>query len=374
MGSAAAAVVLLASVVIFAFIMARLNRPSEGAGADAPAEVPTEPLHLWFARMDAELNAAIEAGEIEVHAGQIDALVKAIDSELGWELGPGRERAHALAVHTGDDEGRRAAMAWLDTAEPTEHFEFYVGRQAVPLEELQALSLEIGGTTLAFADVRVEMKDDDSAERIDVVLAHGVFDVVPAEVAEQVVLIVLDNALGEVEVEAWIGAIDYRAKGEGEALDVLIERVAAMRERATGEQWAVMAGERSEQPTILTVNQAAKRSLHLGHELHASVTMPLPESESGLGNSEHKKGMTEREDAFYAKVEPAAVAVAMETWAGRRTLHFYVRPQDLELFEGALPLLEDAEVTWSRDSEWGTLRQLRQGSRGGGSGIGPTQG
>lgn len=257
----------------------------------------------------------------------ISSRVNAIDPRLAWELGPGRGAAHVLVVSPeGNPETRGVARRWLRGAPAVDvTWEYADSRQRGTCES----SLEIGPHTINFAEVVVGARQE--GHHLDVTVHHPSFRDLPDEARRQVTMLALDEALGENDVETWVGhiapAVDAPLDGFPLAqLAPLIDGLAAENRDEDGSPtWVLMQGE-SPAGRVIAAAQVPLRATtapELDH--HVAVTVPYADrTDEGLPGDGSLSALRALEDHVVERLGGSGRIVAHETGAGVRTLHFYV--------------------------------------------------
>lgn len=149
--------------------------------------------------------------------------VAAIDSGLQWEFGPGRVAEHHLAVTAaGDPRLRVKAEQWRAMGPGADaRIEFHCARQRMAADPMGAC-LSFGELEVDFALLGVEVEVDDTEQRFHLVCRHPALEQVDSEHHLRILLVLLDNLLGEDALETWVGRITSgEGPPEGEELSVL---------------------------------------------------------------------------------------------------------------------------------------------------------
>ncbi|MCB9601176.1 MAG: DUF695 domain-containing protein [Sandaracinus sp.] len=295
---------------------------------------------------------------------RISTLVEAIDPALRWELGPGETAAHCLTVSAdADPELRLIAERWLARAPaPGADFEHAAARRPRP-----SFGIRIEGHDIQPEAMLVRTSVDEDHERLDVEVWHPAFPEMPENLRGNVTFLMLDGVLGEDGVERWVGAIDVLTSKPWGAkpLTSLAEEVDALKERATGDRWAVLRGEVDGKPVFASVNRAVKRIDHLFCTHRVEVVFTLRDvNEEGLPGKEELGELADLEDELHEALEAleeGVVFVGTFTRDGTRRLVFYARESS-----AAMPAFEAfaARVAWStevvveRDVRWEWLRRF----------------
>jgi hypothetical protein len=218
-----------------------------------PAVDAIERFWVWWAGRSADLAAAFSAGRLpDEMIEEIRTRVAEIDPRLDWEFGRGRGSEHHLCVSgDGDPELRVVAERWRRRGpHPDATWQFYAARQAA---DVAGCSLSFEGHEIDLDSLRCGAEIDTAVERMHIAVHHPALAAIDDRVlALRITLIALDNALGEDDVERWIGSIDVVAKEPSGAflLADLPARVARLSRESTGDRWAILQGEREGRPIV----------------------------------------------------------------------------------------------------------------------------
>lgn len=314
---------------------------------------------FWTAwpTIQAGLVKAIDTGDVNAYGDlpkQISRLVEAIHEDLQWELGPGERAEHCFMMSAvGDPELRVLAERWLASAPKDDPvFEHVAARRARP-----GVSIAIQGHHVEPAEMLVRARTDDTRERIDVEVWHAAFTSMPEDLRGTVTFLMLDGALGEDDVERWIGAVEPISNKPwgGIPLPKLVDEVDALRARATGDRWVVLKGEREGRPIFASVNRALKRIDHLLCSYRVELAIALRDvDDQGLPSKDELAAIAEGEDRLLESLQDAVFA-GTTTHAGHRTLVFYAMessPMLARLETFAREAGWSAEVRIERDPTW----------------------
>jgi hypothetical protein len=326
-------------------LVSRRGGPTGGSGSnpepagEAPGRPPPsdpaarlDAFWAWWQTAGPRIAAALDAKDARSFVEELSDRIHAIDPELAWETGPGRKGArHHLSLSSeGDATLRVLIQRWLARAPAADGaWEFYPARQALQDGGGWSLTLDDAkGAQVDFASVRVEFEADEVRERVHVRLHHPAWPRLDERQRGRVALILLDQLLGEDEVERWLGGIETPAAplAKGAPLPALRDRVAALARTATGERFAILDWRTGDgQPMLATVNLAIKRVDHLLMDDHLTVTLPLQDpTPHGLTSDEEAGTLNELEDDLVAVLGHDAVYLGRETGQGQRVLHFHV--------------------------------------------------
>lgn len=284
----------------------------------------------WQAGGAASTAAAVDAGRAMDVADDLSEHVRAVHQELGWELGPGRSSRHLLMVTAeGNPDLRAVAGRWRREAPPpNDVWEYADARQAAP--DLHDVVLELDGTSIPAADVQVAARVNGA--EVDVGLYHAALADLDDERRKLATFLLLDQALGEVDVELWIGAVETLtlAPLDPIPLTTLPAVVRQVEEQWRGDDgtvgWALGEGTDDRgRPVIITVQVPLKSASapHLDH--YVGVSVPFSgRTEEGLPDEESLEALRRFEDHLVRRLGDSGRLVAHQTCDGSRLLHLYV--------------------------------------------------
>ncbi|EAP98290.1 hypothetical protein JNB_15038 [Janibacter sp. HTCC2649] len=257
----------------------------------------------------------------------ISARVKAIDPGLAWELGPGRDAAHMLVVSPeGNPDIRAAARRWLRSAPPADAtWEYADSRQRGSCDG----SLEIGPHRIGFSEVVIGARREGA--HLDVTVHHPSFRDLPEDVRQQVTWLALDEAVGENDVETWLGQIAPAVEAPLDGfplvhLAAVVDGLATEHRDDDGEPtWVLMEGERPSGRVIAMAQVPLRATSAPELDQHVTVSVAYTDrTDEGLPGDGSLSALRAFEDHVAERLGGAGRIVAHETGAGVRTLHFYV--------------------------------------------------
>jgi hypothetical protein len=321
---------------------------------------------LWREQRRA-IEAAIPAGTLQEWVEPIASRVSAIHPDLDWEFGAGLRASHYFCLSgKGNPELRVLAERWRQAGPGDDAvFEFHAARPGSGYDPEARLDFE--GTTFPLSGFRVGVEEDEGRERLHVRVHHPAFALVHDPVRGLATYVALDGVLGEDETERWLGGVDLEEAPDPGAIDLgaLVERVADLRRRATGERFAVLRGTLpSGAVTFATVNRAIKRVDHLLLDTHWQAVIPLLDpTEDGLTTAEEAEELNQLEGDLLSRLGHDAVYVGRETQEGTRVLHLHAAatgPAGARLEAWAAPLQaagREVELRAALDPDWAVLRR-----------------
>lgn len=346
----------------------RGKRPSGRArtGDDRSRQI-TE-FWAWWARSQADFGEQLRLGDLpHDKAVELTSAVRAVHPDLVWEVGTGDLAANALVVSAGGvAELRALAERWYRAGPGSDlTWEYHPARQACPTRFGDRITLD--GEDFELSRTVVGAFADDRRAKIDVSVFNPVFDRLGAEGRAQAAFLTLDRALGEDDVERWIGVVEVASIEPMDAVPagMLGAVVRQLRERWGGERWVLLEGQAADGKRVLA---AARHPLsRVDHPLldeHVMVTLPFVADESGLPSEDSLDQLRAFEQHMLGRLGTAAVLVGHETGGGRRVLHLYGerRHSVAPRIEALLPAHRGpapATVTASPDAAWQGTAHLR---------------
>lgn len=284
----------------------------------------------WWAASGARQTAeAIAAKDPHRMVDELSRRVNAIHPGLAWELGAGRGAEHVLVVSPeGNPDLRSAARRWLRAAPgPDDTWEYADARQPVP--DLDDIRLTLGPQEICFGDTVVTARR--VGHHFDVTVHHPAFEEIPVEAQLQITYLALDAALGETEVETWIGEIQPAATAplDSFALAHLAGLVDGLRTELTDEDgsptWVMLQGTGPDGPVMAVAQVPLSPTVTPELDQHVAVSASYDDrTDEGFPADRALDALRDLEDRLTAELDGQGRIVAHETSAGRRTLHYYV--------------------------------------------------
>ncbi len=293
----------------------------------------------------------------------LSARVDAIHPTLTWEFGPGRRRAHHLAVSAGGDPTLRVvAERWRSDAPADVDFEFYAARQRC--SELTG-SLRFGPTRLDMENFRVGVRVDESRQRFDLFVYHPAFSDVHEDEIPRMMWVVLDNALGEDAVQTWIGATEWVRIHPRDGEELRCWTLAQLREAVddVASRWpedSYVVAEAPDPETaerlIFTGCRSAKYLRHPTFDTLCLARLPYADRGDGMPNAQEKAQVDAFEDALLKALGDDVLCLCRSIGAGRRQIWMYLRaengPARRTLEEHAAAHAGPVELRFSWDPGW----------------------
>jgi hypothetical protein len=314
----------------------------------------------WWPGARGRIQAAIEGnGFSDELVAEISGMVKEIDVQIDWELGPGGKARHAFCLSPkGDPLLRKVTERWLRAApSPDEIWEYHPARRGNV--EMGEAEIEIGGVALEVDQLVAAFEVDDGRELINVRCFHPAFPRMSEELRSTATFLLLDGAFGEDGVERWLGVIESAGSPPEGARPLAELRAAidALAKTATGERFAILRGrDATGNPVFVTLNFALKRIDHLACDAHLAIDVALLRPDAnGMPDNAEAEQLNALEDEL-APLLADAVYFGRETRAGRRVLHYFA-PADsagrARVGEWASRHRDrDPRIAWTDDPRW----------------------
>jgi hypothetical protein len=283
----------------------------------------------WWATARDDVAAAIPAGAVRDFADELGRRVEAIHSDLQWELAPGMTSAHALVVTSGGQAALRATAArWLAAAPPADDTWSYRCVRAADPSTFES-TIELDGHKLELTHIRYGITVDKQRHQIDVVCYHPAFAGLPDNIQAQITFLTLDWAVGENDVEIWLGEIGWTATPPANPATPQELRHAITAVASDEDSWVLMEGQRQDGTPLLATAASPLRSARWPRfDLHVPIRLPYQRHNDGLFPVDDSlTALRAFEDEVSAAIATNGALVAHETSGGIRTLHYYVDSQ-----------------------------------------------
>lgn len=292
------------------------------------AETIAEFWQWWATRRD-DVAAAILSGTVQNLADELGRHVQAIRPDLQWELAPGTTSAHALVVTCGGvAQARATAARWLAAAAPDDETWSYRSARAADPSMFES-TIELDGHKLELAHVRFGITVNDQSRQVDVVCYHPAFVGLPDDAQGQITFLTLDWAVGENDVEIWLGEIAWTAIEPANPKTAQDLRHAVTAVASDEDCWVLMESRERDGTPVLAAAASPLRSARWPRfDLHLPIRLPYQQYNEGqLPVQESLTALRAFEDALSAAIGINGALVAHQTSSRVRVLHFYVDSQ-----------------------------------------------
>ena len=299
--------------------------------ADSPTVVAmstSAEFWAWWTAQGADACArAIATGDASDLVDPLSARVAAVQEGLAWELAPGTTAQHRLVVTAeGAPDLRGPARRWLREAPaPTATWEYADTRGG---GDVTGAVLELGEDRLALDDLQVAATR--VGNHLDVVLQHPSLALLPDDARSTVAFVALDTALGEVDVETWIGAVETAVDPVAGSVPLrdLPAVVAGVRaDNLTDEGlpvWTLMRGTGPDGEVLVAATVPLSSAVAPELDDHVTVRVPYTgRTAEGFPDERSLTALRGLEDHLTDRLGGSGRLVAHETSAGTRVLHYY---------------------------------------------------
>lgn len=281
----------------------------------------------WDGHRDAVVAAA-DARDSERVTALLRPAVAQLDPSLTWEVRPGQDARYALVVSGGGrPELRSLAERWyLAAPEADSDIEYAPARRRDP---------RVFGSTLNIDDYDVPLDElvagtrlDQRRMRLDLVIHHPLFPLLDQESRVRVAYLGLDAALGEDDVERWLGTVEISAHPPVDPVPVSSLSAVVDQLRPPGDQWVVLKGSGPRGTILATVRRPFTRSDRPLCDTRVVATLSYPTGTDGLPADEAVntalRDLGQRMLSKLGGEGPHAVLVGHELAGGRARVHLYV--------------------------------------------------
>lgn len=260
----------------------------------------------WWAENRESVISAADASDNDRVAALLGPAVAAIDGDLGWELRDGRSTRYLLVLSgRGKPELRVVAERWYRAApEPDAEVDYAPARRR-DVRVLES-TLVVDDFELPLDELVAGTRFDQRRLRFDIVVHHPLFPLLQQESRLRVAFLALEAALGEDDVERWIGTVEVAADAPLDAiamaaLPTVIDQLRPAGQRG-GDRWIC--------------------------DTYVAVMLTYPKGADGLPVDEKiMAAIRELEAACMAALGgdgPHVALIGRELGAGRAIVHIYV--------------------------------------------------
>jgi hypothetical protein len=314
----------------------------------------------WWPVAKDELAAALSAGKVPKAGRDLSRKVAAIHPDIVFELGEGNGAQHALVLSPeGSPALRSVTERWLRAGPGSDDtWEYFPARQP----NLRAFEgqLSLGNRTFEPGKARFGAEVDAERARVHVLVQHPEFPYLDDADRLRASFLLLDWALGEDDVERWLGEIRVTAEEQPYDVTAVREVVAELARRYGADEWALLEG-MDERGILLEVRVRVPfpRMDFPLFDLHGAVALSYRPGPDGLPDPDESSALDTVTRGLLNRLGGSAVLAATATKAGIRTLHLYadhegVVPAQVTAWADQQPRAAGAE--WLPDPGWEILR------------------
>jgi hypothetical protein len=200
----------------------------------------------WYASVADRFYRTIEEKRVHELPDELSAKVNEVIEGFAWVFGPGEEGGHSLTF-SGEGSLHRQLLAayWASRAPKLKGWTFYGARQPSP--DVEGISLRVGDDSFDAKAVWLTPVVNSETERIDITAWHPLFPKLDERSRWTILFLLLDEALGEIGTQNWIGHIDINDQklsgaiplGELRAFTERVHAEHAWKKGGSGAHWSV---------------------------------------------------------------------------------------------------------------------------------------
>ena len=294
----------------------------------SPTSQAIDGFWAWWARNADDVTTAVTAGHTYTVESMVGPEVARIHPHLTWELCPGSGSTFLFAISSdGHPELRTLAERWHRAAPPDDAvWQFRPARLPDPTAFRRGNVVEAGSAEIDLSTVVVQALADDQRCRLDVSIYHPRFFQMTEQARAHLSFLVLDWALGEDDVERWVGAVEAVTVAPIDPIPVadLPEVVRRAAQTWGGERWALMEGWHGERRLQVAIRHPLHRVDRPLFDEHVEIRLPYRDQLSdGLPGERALGDLRAFQETVIGRLGEAALLVGHETSAGERLLHLY---------------------------------------------------
>ncbi|AYY11771.1 hypothetical protein EF847_02560 [Actinobacteria bacterium YIM 96077] len=301
----------------------------------------------WWGAHRQEIVEALEENRTEAALRLVEPAIAAIDSRLSCEFTASRDKKFGLLVTSaGVPELRATAARWCLAAPDDADVEFISTRWRHP-ETLESSVVKVDDFDFALNELVAAARVDTNSGKVHVAVHHPLFTLVDHDHRLRVAFLGLDAAVGEIDVERWIGSVEVTVDSPVDAMPLASLGSVVDQLGGSGGEWAAMEGRSPKGPVFAIVRRAVSRYTHPLADTHVAVVLGYEDSGNGMpADPSITHEIEELEghivDAFGGE-GPQVVHVGHITGGSQVVAHFYVDGLEIDP-DVAKPVLEK----WSR--------------------------
>ena len=164
----------------------------------------------WFPTVSQLYFDALEQNKLDSLVEEFSQHMSSYLHDMAWVFGPGpTEDSHSLTV-SGECLAVKQLVAryWLDCAIEVPGWSFYSSRQPTEPEKLAGMELTVGKEkSIDTVNFLLKVRIDEENQIFDLRAWHESFRVVPRSHHEEILFLLLDEALGEFGASMWLGDV-----------------------------------------------------------------------------------------------------------------------------------------------------------------------
>lgn len=166
----------------------------------------------WFSANAAHFHAELSRNACDQIVPAVEKKLNELFPDMAWVFGPGEsENVHSFTV-TGEGFMPKQLLAcqWHQAAPALPGWNFYPAKQPTTPERLGGIAIQLrGGKQLNADKLVIASKFDKETNVFDITCSHPEFSGMADEERNFLLMLLLDEALGEFGVVQYIGAIEF---------------------------------------------------------------------------------------------------------------------------------------------------------------------
>lgn len=173
----------------------------------------------WYTEVGPRFLATIDAGDCAKLTDEVSTKVKELLDFGAWEFGPGANKQGHSFTLTGEGDRHLQLLTayWLSRAPVLPGWMFYASRQACAIESHR---MTIGGREFNPIEFWLTVTPNSDREKIDLTVWHPLFAVMEEKQRWIVLFLFLDEVLGEIGTQQWIGEIKLNNERLAQAMPI----------------------------------------------------------------------------------------------------------------------------------------------------------
>lgn len=323
----------------------------------------------WWSEHRDQVLAAAREDRRDEHAALLAPAVAALDPALEWDLfatGPeGGGYTLTLSAGGGDIERRALTERWFQSAPDDPDVEFVPARRAVATGGAPR-TVRIDDYDIDLTEVVAGTGVDPRRGALDVVVHHPLFPLLEEGSREVVARLGMAAALGEDEVQRWVGTVTVSAEQPVDAIAMSMLSVVVDQLRPS-DPWVSLQGAGRKGPVVAVARRPLLRIDRPLADTHLGVVLGYRAESNGLPRDEavtiDARRLQDRILATLGGDGPHAVHVGHLTGGRHVVAHFYVDGLEVDV-KSADPVLRDwshgpAVARHDYDPGWEQVAPLR---------------
>ena len=166
----------------------------------------------WFSANADNFHAQLSNNACDVIVPDVEKKLNDLFPDLAWVFGPGdAENKHSFTL-TGEGFMPKQLLAyqWYQQAPDLPGWNFYPAKQPTDPERLRGIAIQLrGGKQLDADKLTIASQFDSERNVFDITCSHPEFQGMQDEERDFLLMLLLDEALGEFGVAQYIGAIEF---------------------------------------------------------------------------------------------------------------------------------------------------------------------